>query len=955
MGQEKDPEGKTSVLRRRAEDALDRRPGTEEASSLIPEEVERLVHELRVHQIELEMQNENLRQAHIEMEELKNRYLDLYDFAPVGYVTLNRNGRIREANLAAVQLLGVERQALMSMTFSRFVSPEFGDAFYLHLGQVFETQSKQTCEIEIAREDGAHFYAQLESIALNDENGQFNLCRTVVSDITERKRKDEGLKEAGAFLSTLMDAIPAPLFYKDTDGRYIGFNKSFEKFYGRTRQELVGKSVFDIAPRELAEVYHAKDVELLHRQGVQVYDSQVRDAQGALHDVVFHKATFTDHLGHVLGLIGVILDITDRKKAEKELRQSQEMLSLALEGANLGIWDWDLTTGKALWSERNQRMLGYEPNEFEPNIKNWKKLVHPDDWPLVSDHLNLHMEGKLPLFQAEYRIMNKCGAWQWVEAQGKVIEFDSDGKPIRMAGVVAEISERKKVEEALRENREALENILDNIPVMVAFLDRGGDHKYVNRCWRDTLGWSLEEAQSRDVLSDLYPDPDNKQYVVDYISNAAGSWGDFQTLTRDGRLITTSWLNVPMGDGANIGIGLDVTERKQAEEKQRQLTNRLFQAQKAQAVATLTGGIAHDFNNLLTIMNGYTEMILQDSKQDDPIYADLEKILETGRKGAELVQRLLTLSKKGESSPEPLDLNCVVQNVTALVEETFPKMIEVVTNLGEDLGKVNADSAQLDQVFLNICINAKEAMPEGGRIKVDTGRINVDEDYCSLHAEARPGPYVLVEISDTGSGMGKETMERMFDPFFTTKGWDFNRGTGLGLSVSKGIVEQHSGWITCESEPGKGTTFRLYFPVIEDTPAVQAPDLVSKIVTSGEKILLVDDEEYVLDLGKRILEQAGYSVIPAANGKEALEIYEREQKDIGLAVLDLIMPQMSGEKCLEELLKMNPTLRVVACTGHSLSGRERDRLGARVKGFVNKPYQLKQLLDVVRDVLVADS
>ena len=255
---------------------------------------------------------------------------------------------------------------------------------------------------------------------------------------------------------------------------------------------------------------------------------------------------------------------------------------------------------------------------------------------------------------------------------------------------------------------------------------------------------------------------------------------------------------------------------------------------------------------------------------------------------------------------------------------------------------------------MNLCINAKEAMPEGGRLRIETRNTFVDEDYCRLHPGAKPGRHVLIEISDTGTGMSKETMDRMFDPFFTTKGWDFKKGTGLGLSVAKGIVEQHGGWITCESEPGKGTTFRLYFPIIEDSPVVQKPEPLAETVPGGEKILLVDDEEYVRDLGKRILERAGYTVITASNGKEALEIYAREQSNIGLVVLDLIMPQMGGEKCLEELLKINPHVKVVVSSGHSLAPKERDHLGAYAKGFVNKPYQMKQFLEVVRGVLDAE-
>jgi CheY-like chemotaxis protein len=244
-----------------------------------------------------------------------------------------------------------------------------------------------------------------------------------------------------------------------------------------------------------------------------------------------------------------------------------------------------------------------------------------------------------------------------------------------------------------------------------------------------------------------------------------------------------------------------------------------------------------------------------------------------------------------------------------------------------------------------------EAMPEGGRLKIETGYTSIDEHYCRSHPVAKPGGHVLIEISDTGTGMNKEIMEKIFDPFFTTKGWDFNKGTGLGLSSARGIVEQHGGWITCESEKSKGTTFRVYFPAVDGPPTVGTAEPANEIVTSGEKILLVDDEELVRDLGKRILERGGYTTITTADGKEALEIYARERSNIALVVLDLVMPHMGGEKCLEELLKIDPHVKVIVSTGRSLDARERLHIGSRVCGFVSKPYQVSQMVKTVKGAL----
>jgi PAS domain S-box-containing protein len=403
-----------------------------------------------------------------------------------------------------------------------------------------------------------------------------------------------------------------------------------------------------------------------------------------------------------------------------------------------------------------------------------------------------------------------------------------------------------------------------------------------------------------------------------------------------------------------LGMALDITERKCAEEERKRLREQLFHAKKMEAIGALTGGIAHDFNNMLTIINGFAEMILLDITEDNPIYADIQAILQTGRKGAEIVQRLLAFTKKAEITVSPLDLNEVIRNSVALMERTFPKMIAIEMRLASDLGTVNGDRAQIEQALMNLCINAKDAMTDGGTLKIETENVTVDEAYCRRNLGATPGRHVLMAISDTGGGISKELMERVFDPFFTTKGWDSKKGTGLGLSVAKGIAEQHGGWIACESSCSKGTTFTLYFPVTEEFTAARESEAGTDPGEVRVKVLLVDDEDLVRDLGKRILERAGYGVITASNGKVALEIYAREQSSIGLVALDLIMPQMGGEKCLEELLKINPNVKVVVSTGGAMPKNERARLGACVKGFVNKPYQVRQFLDAVREALASE-
>jgi len=477
MTQEKDSQDKFAGLRQRAEETVSRKPKEmEDISALSPDEVRRLVHELRVHQIELEMQNEDLRQAQINLEKLKDRYLDLYDFAPVGYFTLNDKALILEANLTAVRLLGVERQTLLNRPFSRFVSKEFGDAYYLHLKKVFETQSNQTCEIELRKQDGSQFYAQLESIAVQDESGQFNQCRTVVSDITDRKRAEESLRKIGAFLDTLLNAIPAPVFYKDADGRYIGFNKSYEEFYGKTQQDLVGKSVFDIAPRELAEVYHAKDLELFRNPGIQVYDSRVKDARGAIHDVVFHKSTFSDPQGRVLGLIGVILDITERKKAEEALRESEELHRLTISSISDTVLITDDRGHFTYVCPNTHLIFGCPKEEIEP-LGSITKLF--DDQ--LFDPSQLESRGEIQ--NIECTIVDKFGKDHSLLVNVKRVDI----KGGTVLYTCRDISDRKAAEDMLKESERRFRIIFDRAPLGIALV--GLDYRLLmaNKAYCDLL------------------------------------------------------------------------------------------------------------------------------------------------------------------------------------------------------------------------------------------------------------------------------------------------------------------------------------------------------------------------------------------------------------------------------------------------------------------------------------
>ena len=391
-----------------------------------------------------------------------------------------------------------------------------------------------------------------------------------------------------------------------------------------------------------------------------------------------------------------------------------------------------------------------------------------------------------------------------------------------------------------------------------------------------------------------------------------------------------------------VAVKRDITEHLE-------LSKQLFQAQKMEAVGTLAGGVAHDFNNLLQVVLGFSELMLDAKELPGQFREDLTRIHQSARNGADLVHRLLTFSRKTEVNPRPLNLNRRIEQFQKMASRTIPKMIEIELRLADDLVAINADPTQMEQILMNLAVNARDAMPDGGRLIVETKNVLFDEHYAKTHLGALPGRYVLLCVSDTGQGMDKGTLQHIFEPFFTTKGQ--GEGTGLGLAMVYGIVKQHNGYITCYSEIGEGTSFKIYLPALE-IPTFSAVTSQRPIAVGGsETILLVDDEELIRDLGSRMLGKAGYTVLTAVNGKEALEIYRSKHSDISLVLLDLIMPRMGGKQCLEELLQINPNVKVIIASGISPDALTKDTAAAGVPSFVSKPYEVRQLLGAIREIL----
>ncbi len=518
--------------------------------------------------------------------------------------------------------------------------------------------------------------------------------------------------------------------------------------------------------------------------------------------------------------------------------------------------------------------------------------------------------------------------------------------------------ELEKMNTALRESEERYRLLVETMNDGLIMEDLNGVITYVNHKFTKMTGYTEGELVGRkasDFLDEI--NIDIYSSYIDVCHNGDISPFELAWVKKGGAMLPTivSPQSIIDAEGMLKGcfaVITDITERKNAEEEKRSMEQHLQQAQKMESIGTLAGGISHDFNNSLQAIIGYTQILLMDKDATNPDYNKLASIERAAQRASGLTQQLLAFSRKVESKMRPVDLNNEVNEIKNLLERTIPKMINIELVFEKNLHVVNADPSQIEQIMMNLAINARDAIGEEGKIIIRTENTILNENDCKNYHGLSPGDYVILSITDNGKGMTEKECERIFEPFFTTK--PPGKGTGLGLSMVYGLVTKHNGHISCESQPGVGTTFRIFLPAIKHEPPAADEKKYSPSPAGGtETILIVDDEPSVRELGEQILSRFGYTLITASDGESALETYSRNRAKISLVILDLIMPGMGGKRCLDEFLKINPELKVLIASGYSSDGDMKSAMEGGAKGFISKPYNVRNMLREVREALDA--
>jgi two-component system cell cycle sensor histidine kinase/response regulator CckA len=699
-------------------------------------------------------------------------------------------------------------------------------AFYKNLWDTILSGHVWRGDMINRRKDGS-FYAEEQTITpVRDEQGAIRHFIAMKQDVTARKLAEEQLREgarrsavAAREFRTLFAANPLPMWIYDlTTLQFLEVNDAAVQHYGYERDEFLAMTIRDIRP--------SQDVEQLVTQISQPRDPwqsagnwrhRLKSGQIIDVEITSHTITFAEHPAALV----VAQDITERERAVKTLRASEERTRFALQNANVGIWDMDYTTGVLRWSDVLEHQYGLQPGTFGGTFQDFIERIHPDDRASVLESI-----GNPKKSGADFSVQNRSvapdGTVRWLSGAGRMF-LGGHGEPVRAVGISHDVTERRKL-----------------------------------------------EAQ-------------------------------FQ------------------------------------------------QAQKMEAVGRLAGGVAHDFNNLTTVILGYCELLLPDFKAGDPQRADLEEIQKAGTRAAALTRQLLAFSRKQIIEPTVLDLNAVVSDMRAMLGRLIGEDVMVVVDPEPELAVLKADRGQVEQVVMNLAVNARDAMPKGGTLTITTANVELDEDYAATHAGVKPGSYVALTVTDTGTGMTPQVQARLFEPFFTTK--EAGKGTGLGLATIHGIAAQSGGSVGVYSELGKGTSVHVYFPKVDAAEIAVATKLpVARRRPVEETVLVVEDARGVRELTRRLLQRQGYTVLVASNAEEALRLFEN-QPSIDLLLTDVVMPGASGPELIKQLVERRPALKVIYMSGYTEEAIVQHGVLKPGIAFLHKPFTADTLERKLREVL----
>jgi PAS domain S-box-containing protein len=946
----------------------------------VNQELQQALEELQVVEEELREQNEELSIARELVELERQRYQDLFEFAPDGYLVTNAAGVIQEANRAAAILLAVRQKDLVNKPLILFIASQDRQTFATRLNN---SQQVQEWEVYLKPRRGKTFLASIRAASMYDSEGKQVGWRWLLCDISEgqqakaalhqayeeleqrvaertsqvllsnvrlqqeiieRQRAEEALRQSENLYRQLVESQTDIIIRIDLQGQITFANVAACQTFGWKEDELHTQSFFQfIHPDDLPKAM--EDMTILESSFHPLINRERRAfTVNGIRWFQWNAIAIHNDKGEIIEIQGLGRDITEqqaalheRQLAEAALRQSEEKFRTFSENTQSLIWIASADLFHPVYiSPAYERIWGRSSQYLFEEPDSWIDSIHPDDrasatqsiWQLLSDSQSIAVE---------YRILRPDGSVRWIWNRGFAV-YDDQAKLNYYGGIVEDITERKLAEQKIFEQAALLDIATDAILVrdfqsQILFWNKGAERMY---------GWLSTEVIGKDLQKILYP-AGTQQQLEEPLKSVieSGSWqGELHKVTKSGQPIVVESRWTLMRDSGGepksiLSVDTDITEKKQLEEQ-------FFRTQRLESLGALAGGIAHDLNNILTPILAAAQLVQGKFFQEEEHSEQLLALIESNAKrGATLVKQVLSFARGYKGERTIIQVQYLISEIIQIAKQTFPKSIEFSTVIPEDIWAIAGDTTQLHQVLMNLVVNARDALPDGGNIKIFAENKFIDEAYTRMNIDAKVGHYIVITVADNGIGIPPEILDRIFEPFFTTKG--VNAGTGLGLSTALGIIRSHDGFIKVSTNVGRGSKFNLFLPAVQATQAFKIEEL-DLLPGQGELILVVDDEAKIREITTIILENHNYKILTASNGIEAIALYAQHKHQINAVLMDIMMPEMDGITAIRTLQKMNSQVQIIACSGLNSMEVFAQAEEANVQAVLSKPYTAKELL-----------